>query len=291
MIRKFVIVAALAAMAAGVYAYEWDNVGPDKRLGGRMISAGYLRGKVVLLDRRDYTDPANAETIRQLQTLWATYKSKSFILLASQHGFATKTKMEETLKKLGVTYPVYQDAKLTKPGASEEDLEIMKKAFEDDRPSIVILDSTCQRKLYNGRDARAAQGVVGSAILAASVPMAPKQYNFLLDWELKHLPGRAYLRLKEYRSKFPKDAARYASDFESLSGRDEIKKLAKLVELSRQVKDRDVSSKAAQRLTPEILQTATEKYAPLKQSADPLVAQEAKNALADIKFSEATLGK
>ena len=278
-------------MATGVYAYEWDNVGPDKRLGGRMISAGYLRGKVVLLDRRDYTDPANEEVIRKLQTLWATYKSKAFIVLASQHGFASKSKMESTLKKLGVTYPVYQDARLTKPGASEEDLEIMKKAFEDERPSIVILDSTCQRKLYNGRDVHAAQGVVGSAILAASTPMAPKQYNFLLDWELNHLPGRAYIRLKEYREKFPKDAAKYASDWQSLASRDEVKKLAKLVELSRLVKDRDLASKSAQRLTPEVLQNATEKYASLKQSSDPLVAQEAKNALADIKFCEATLGK
>lgn len=291
MIKKFVTVAILAAMTAGVYAYEWDNVGPDKRLGGRMISAGYLRGKVVLLDRRDYTDPANAETIRQLQTLWATYKSKSFIVLASQHGYASKSKVEATLAKLGVTYPVYLDARLTKPGASAEDLEIMQKAFEDERPSIVILDSTCRRKLYNGRDVHAAQGVVGSAILAASTPMAPKQYEFLLDWELKNLPGKAYLRLKEYRTKFPKDAAKYASDWEALSAREEVKKLAKLVELSRQVKDRDLASKSAQRLTPEILQTAMEKYAPLKQSADPFVAQEAKNALADIKFSEATLGK
>ena len=66
MLRKVMMAAALAALVAGAPAYEWDNVGPDSRLGGRMISAGYLRGKVVLLDRRDYTDPANAEAIRQL---------------------------------------------------------------------------------------------------------------------------------------------------------------------------------------------------------------------------------
>lgn len=291
MFKKFVIIAAVAAMALGAYAYEWDNVGPDRRLGGRMISAGYLRGKVVLLDRRDYTDPANVETIRQLQTLWAAYKSKPFILLASQHGSAGKARVEEALKKLGVTYPVYQDARLTKPDATEDELEVMAKAFADERPSLVILDSTCRRKLYSGRDVHVAQGVVGSAILSASVPMSPKQYDFLLDWELKHLPGRAYIRLKEYRAKLPQDAAKYAADWEALTARDEVRKLAKLVELSRLIKDRDVASASAQRLTPEVLQDTMKKYAPLKQSEDALVAQEAKNALADIKFSAATLGK
>ena len=276
-------------MAAGGYAYEWDNVGPDNRLGGRMISAGYLRGKVVLLDRRDYTDPANAEAIRQLQALWATYKMKPFILLGSQHGTASKAKMDATLKKLGVTFPVYQDARLRKPGASKDDLEAMERIFEDERPLIQILDSTCRKKLYNGRDVRGAQGVVGSALLATSSPMTAKQYEYLLDYELVNLPGRGYLRLKEYRDRFPKESAKYAEAWKSLSAREEIKKLARLVELSRLVKDRDLASKSSRRITPEVLENAMEKYAPLKQSEDKFVAQEAKNALADFKFCAATL--
>ena len=71
----------------------------------------------------------------------------------------------------------------------------------------------------------------------------------------------------------------------------EIKRLAKLVELSRLVKDRDRSSKKSARITPEILEKAIEKYIDLKQSDNPNVAQEAKNAIADIKWSEATLPK
>ena len=289
MLRKFMMAAAWAALVAGAPAYEWDNVGPDSRLGGRMISAGYLRGKVVLLDRRDYTDPANAEAIRQLQAIWATYKMKPFILLGSQNGPAGKAKVEETLRKLGVTFPVYRDARLRKPGASKEDLEAMERIFEDPRPLIQILDSGCRRKVYNGRDVHAAQGVVGSALLATSSPMTPKQFDYLLDYEIKSLPGRAYLRLKEYRGRFPKDAAKYAQAWEELSARDEVRKLAKLVELSRLVKDRDLAAKSSQRITPEVLATAMEKYAPLKQSADAFVVQEAKNALADLKFCAAAL--
>ena len=40
-----------------------------------------------------------------------------------------------------------------------------------------------------------------------------------------------------------------------------------------------------------MLEKAIEKYAELKQSKNPNIAQEAKNALADIKWSEATLTK
>ena len=278
MLRKFMMAAALAALVAGAPAYEWDNVGPDSRLGGRMISAGYLRGKVVLLDRRDYTDPANAEAIRQLQAIWATYKMKPFILLGSQNGPAGKAKVEETLRKLGVTFPVYRDARLRKPGASKEDLEAMERIFEDPRPLIQILDSGCRRKVYNGRDVHAAQGVVGSALLATSSPMTP----------ISRTSGQGIV-LRVLRGRFPKDAAKYAQAWEELSARDEVRKLAKLVELSRLVKDRDLAAKSSQRITPEVLATAMEKYAPLKQSADAFVVQEAKNALADLKFCAAAL--
>ena len=136
---------------------------------------------------------------------------------------------------------------------------------------------------------RGAQGVVGSALLATSSPMTAKQYEYLLDYELVNLPGRGYLRLKEYRDRFPKESAKYAEAWKSLSAREEIKKLARLVELSRLVKDRDLASKSSQRITPEVLENAMEKYAPLKQSEDKFVAQEAKNALADFKFCAATL--
>lgn len=292
LIRGGVVLALVLGFVMPAFAaYEWENVGTDDKLGGRMISAGYLRGKVVLLDRRDYGDPANKEAIAQLQTLWATYKSKPFILLGSQHGTSSRARVEAALKKLGVTFPVYNDAWLQKVDPTENERETIKAMREDDKPSLCVVDSTGQRKLYTGRDPRAAQGVVGSALMSASTPMSPKQYDFLLNYELKMLPGRGYLRLKEYRTRFPQDAAKFDSVWNDFSSRAEVKKLAKLVELSRLVKDRDTASAQAQRITPDVLKNAQDKYASLKQSEDPAVAQEAKNALADMKFAEASLRK
>lgn len=292
MLRKMILTVALAAaMTLASAAYEWENIKPEAKLGGRMISAGYLRGKVVLLDRRDYGSMTQAAAIKQLQSIWATYKTKPFVLVGSHHGSSSKEQVEETLKKLGVTYPVYNDVRLVKPDATEQELEVMKAAWEKPEPSITIVDSTLRRKLYVGKDDRASQGVVGSALMAVSTPPGAKQYQFLLDYEIEKLPGRAFLRLKEFRERFPKEAAKYAADWERMSEDNEIKKLAKLVELSRLVKDRDRTTKTSQKITPEVLEKAIEKYSELKQSKNPNIAQEAKNALADIKWSEATLPK
>ena len=288
MLKKIILVAALAAWGT-VGAYEWLNISPETRIGGRMISPGYLRGKVVLLDRRDYGDPKQANAIKQLQSVWATYKTKPFVLVGGHHGSSSKAKVEEAIKKLGVTFPVYDDVRFIKPDATPEEKEAMEQTWALEKPLLTIFDSTFRKKLYYGYDERAAQGVVGSAIMAAARPMAAKQWKFLLDWEVENLPGKAYSRLKEFRSQFPKDAAKYDSFWDRARDNDDIKRLAKLVELSRCVKDRDEASASAKRVTPEILEKAIEKYSDLKQNADPNIAQEAKNALADIKWSASSL--
>ena len=163
------------------------------------------------------------------------------------------------------------------------------KVFEDKTPVICIFDSTFRKRLYYGRDDHAAQGVIPSALLAASRPMTARQFQFLLDWEVENLPGKAYLRMKEFREQFPGDASKYSAFWEKASGDDDIKRLAKLVELSRLVKDRDENAKTKHRITPEVLEKTIEKYSDLKQNANPAVAQEAKNALADMKFAASTL--
>ncbi len=271
----FLVALALAGPFARA-AYEWENVGADDRLGGRMISAGYLRGKVVVLDRRDYGDASreNCERIRQLQTLWATYKTKPFIVLGGHCGEADAKRVGVLLKKLGVTYPVYADARADGPDAA---------------PRISVFDSTFRRRLYRGEDPRAAGGVAGSALMGASSPMTAKQYGFLLDYEIEKLPGRAYLRLKEFRSRFPDAARGYDAAWKKLSDDADVKRLARLGELSRLVKDRNVADTKAQRLTPAILEKTIEKYEDLKRHENLFMAQEAKNALADIKWSAATL--
>ena len=70
-----------------------------------------------------------------------------------------------------------------------------------------------------------------------------------------------------------------------------MKKLARLVELARQVKDRDAAAQSAQRLSPAAAERAAEKFASLKESLNENIVQEAKNALADIKWAAASPAK
>lgn len=290
MIRHILIVAGLALWAGlAVQAYEWRNVGPESRIGGRMTSAGYMKGKVVLVDHRDYGDPANAEAIRQLQAIWASYKSKPFVLVGGHHGASSREKVAAAIKKLGVTYPVYADVCYEKPDATPEELEAITNFWASEKNFLVIVDATCRRRIYTGTDVHAAQGVVGSAIMGATRPMVPKQWEFLLDWEVANLPAHAYLRLRDFRDRYPQEAAKYSAFWAKASESETIRKLAKLVELAREVKDRDPNSKKVQRLTPEMLAKAIEKYSDLAKDEDPNIAQEAKNSLADLKWSAADL--
>ena len=106
MCRKTILTVALvAATTVASAAYEWENIKPEAKLGGRMMSAGYLRGKVVLLDRRDYGSMSQAAAIKQLQSIWATYKTKPFVVLGSHHGSFDR-KRTASAKRIH-QYPVF----------------------------------------------------------------------------------------------------------------------------------------------------------------------------------------
>lgn len=278
----------LAAYAAVSGAYEWSNLTPEKRLGGRMVSAGYLRGKVVVLDCRDYGDKANFPAIRELQQLWACYKTKPFVIVGSHRGTGSPKRMAAILDRLGVTYPVYAEAEL-------------KGVSDGATAKTFVIDSTGSLRLYGGSDVRTAGGVVGNAIFSTTNPSAAKQWKRLLDYETENLPGQAMLRMKsllaqkdcleDVRRSCPGDLRRWEAAYEKAKGDDEIGRLAKLVESARLVKDRDPDSKSGQKVTKAGVEKIVSKFESLKTSANAAVAQEAKNAIADLMFVSATLQK
>ncbi len=285
MLTRLCTFAALLLLGGGAFAFEWENLTPENRLGGRMVSPGYLRGKIVVLDCRDYGSKESVEAIKALQTLWSTYKTKPFVVVGSHTGKASAKRVAALMEKFDITYPVYANASLSgaPKGASP----------------VRVIDSTGTRVMYSGGDPRAASGVVGTAIFATRMPSGAKQWRYLLDWEIANLPGQAYLRLKAYRAdrearaemkrSFPEDAARYEEAFAKFSKSKEIKRLSKLVELSRLVKDRDTASSAGKRVTKASIEKMIAKNESLKKSENPAVVQEAKNAIADLQFAAATI--
>ena len=266
--------ALAAGVAAAAHAVEWRNAEPEARLGGRMISAGYLRGKVVLVDCRDYGQKANLAAMKSMQAIWAAYKSKPFVLVGSHTGAASDRKIGLVMEKVGLTYPIYRNF-----------------GGEGVGGGISVFDETGKR-YYSGPDYKAAQGVVGQLLMSMAAPHTEKEWTHYLDWEVRHTPGNAYLRLKEFAKQFPAEAKeRYGEDMKRLSASEDVRTLARLVEAARLVKDRDTASAGAQKMTKYKVNELIRKYTPLKESNDPDVVQEAKNALAELAWVRASLAK
>ena len=273
------------------FGVEWMNVVPDSRVGGRMASCGYLKGKVVLLDVRDYSENAEAVMMKQIQDVWAAYKSKQFVALGSHVGSSgSKEAAGNLIKSLRLTYSIYSDVAVKNDEGAIEDLQ----------RGVYVFDSTGKR-LYFGKDPRQAMGIVGSAIFAESIPSSTAGWKAVLDYEIANLPGQAYLRIRDLKNhkdvlkklskEYPDDVKRYAATWREYGENSEVKKLAKLVETTRLIKDRDKNSRASKRLSAATLENLIKQYSVLTQSANPLIAQEAKNSLADLKFVKAELGR
>lgn len=279
-------------MVAGAgFGVEWMNVVPDSRVGGRMASCGYLKGKVVLLDVRDYSENAEAAMMKQIQDVWAAYKSKQFVALGSHVGSSgSKEAAGNLIKSLHLTYSIYSDVAVKNDEGALEDLQ----------RGVYVFDSTGKR-LYFGKDPRQAMGIVGSAIFAESIPASTAGWKAVLDYEIANLPGQAYLRIRDLKNhkdvlkklskEYPADVKRYAATWREYGENSEVKKLAKLVETTRLIKDRDKNSRASKRLSAATLENLIKQYSVLTQSENPLIAQEAKNSLADLKFVKAELGR
>jgi hypothetical protein len=74
-----------------------------------------------------------------------------------------------------------------------------------------------------------------------------------------------------------------------MSNDEDILKLAKLEALANQAKNRDFSDNKAKKLSAAKLEKVLDVFSYLKMSSDPLVAQEAKNSLAEIMWALASV--
>jgi len=301
--KRALSILAVSLVVLQAAAREWDGVRPENRIGGRMASDGYLRGKVVLFDRRDYSDPSAAEDLRKLQSIWSAYKSKQFVLIGCHEGTADTNRVRRAIEKLGITYPVYKSVRIIedRAPAGPDGVQPPPTPVADDNSRVIrVYDATLNRLVYNGKSCSEAQGVAGTAIFAAKRPSRSDNWKMLLDYELKFLPGQAYWRLKSLleenddafvriKKKFPLDAKRYETLWKTISKNPEIKKLADLVSASQKCKDRDPKDRKMSRLRPSHIDTLISRYSDLKKSSDPFVVQEAKNAIADLMFVKAEL--
>ena len=270
-----------AAAAFAARPLEWQNLDAAHHLAGRMASSGYLRGKVVYVDCRDYGDEGSAEAIRRMEEAWQTFKMKPFVMIGSHRGAAGAEKIKQIAKTLGLSYPIYADAGVAR-SPEQEEADTQKVGF------VYVVECT-GRIVYRGKDDRRAFGVVASALMAMSSPQSPKQWKHYIDFDIDVLPGRAVIELEEYRRAFPKESQTYDAVWRKFNDDPEIMRVAKLERLTRQAKDYDFKDTSARRLSAEKVKQAIAAYSDLKTSKNPAVAQEAKNCIAELTWTAAML--
>ena len=272
---------AVSLAAPEVKPVEWENVDPAHHLAGRMASAGYLRGKVVLLDYRDYGDKSGVDAMRRMEEVWQTFKMKPFVLIGSHRGTATAEKIKRIAEGLKLTFPIYKEADVVRT-------EEQKKTDPEHIGFMYIIGGT-GRILYCGKDDRRAAGVIASALISMRSPTTVKQWKHYIDYDINVLPGKALLEIEEFRKSFPKEGAAYDEVWEKFSADSDIKRVSKLERLAHMAKDYDLKDPNAKKLSAEKIELAIEKASDLKNSENPLVAQEAKNCIADLTWTLAVL--
>lgn len=257
-------------------AVGWSGLEPENQIGGRKLSEGYMQGKVALVCRWESKSEAGRDALVRLQQVWQSYKSKPFVLLGSciDGGASAKSFVEGK----GITFPVYSGAGLSE-GAP---------AYEK-KPYFYLVDAS-GRLSYKGTDERRAEEAVVIALTNYASPPDAAYWKRLIDSEVDVLPGRAYLHMVEFRKRFPAEGAAYDERFKEFKSRSEVVKLAQLEAFSEKAKDFDPHA-GKQKLGALLskISTTMRVYEAFKGHGDPLVVQEAKNCLADLKWAEIAL--
>lgn len=258
------VVKGLAAMSAAVMvaanawsAVEWKNIDDEHKLGGRKLSAGYLQGRVVLVSR-------DASQSQRMEAIWDSFKTRSFALIG-----AFQSAVE------GVNFSQYREAGL----ASEA----------PDTPIYVV--DAMGKVIYKGESDREASEAVVTAITDLESPRNANQFKRFLDWEIENLPGAATIRFAEFKKRFPKDSSikDYEAKIRELSKLQGMGELVKLIETSRKVRNYLPKNNVERKRLPSKISSHIRKSSKLKEAADPRVAQEAKNAIADLVWTMKSL--
>jgi len=278
---RSVILTVLLILSGAGGAVEWKCLDSAHHLGGRKASEGYLQGKVVLVCRWSPDNAASREMLLRLEEIWQGFKTKPFVVLGgSCEGHGTTDEAKRVVAESEVTFPVYAGAAL---GVGEP-------AFTK-LPFLYAADET-GKVVYLGKEDRNATQAIVMALTDMESPRDLKQWKRFLDFELEALPGRAYLRADEFRKKYPEAAKEYLAKFKALTSVPDVKKLSELVAFSRKAKDMrtfDAKTEAKKQKFAKMIESAIVKYGSLVDSKDPRVVQEAKNALADLKWTHAAL--
>jgi hypothetical protein len=250
------------------------SIDASKRVSGRMASTGYLRGKIVLLADMDFADASYLEEFKSLQEIWNAYKSKNFVLIGSYRG-DSRQKARVLLTENNFTFPVYED--------------ILLEGNKKPSRGIYVFDIG-GNVVFSGENSKHARAAAGAQIISSRVYTTVESYKKHIDLFLEILPGKAFNVLTRFKKDFPAEFSQYAQTYKDLAADENIVKLAKLEKICRQALDYDPATRRGKKpLSRERIGEVMQFYESLTTNKTDVIAQEAKNCIAELKWLQCTL--
>lgn len=277
--KSFLIMGVLL-LAACAWAGGWGNVDAEHYLGGRKASSGYLQGKVVLVCAWKAADERAAdELLPALEEVWTSFKTKQFAILAAPvcEGGDDEAAVRRQLERHGVSCSAYRNAGFEgMPGIGS-------------LPCICVVDET-GKIVYRGRKTHNATQAVVTALTDIESPRNLAQWRRYLDYELENEPCHACLRLKVFRERFPQEAQAYAAAARELAAIPNLKAMVDFIAFAKKAKDPPIFSPeegAKKRQYQELVKSMVSNGETMKSHPDARIAREVRNALADLKWTQA----
>jgi len=229
-------------------------------------------GKAVMVCRWGSNSQPSCEFLANLEQTWKCYRAKPFVLIGSHQsscGSADAAKAFAEQNKL--TFPVYADVELAEGAPADGGV-----------PFFYFVDET-GNVTHQGCDEHKMSVFLAELLAEIEVPKDVEQWKRFLDFELKTIPGRGFLRLEAFRKKCPAESKAYEAEYKRLKNT-EVKKLAALVDFAKQVRECDPNDKKLKsKINFATIGKTMHQYEALAKSKNALVAQEAENALKDLE--------
>lgn len=127
----------------------WRGLEESNRISGSRLTGRSLNGKVVLVYVWSADEIESARLLHRMEQIWASFKHKPFVLLASHRGDDLES-AKKIQKKKKLSFPFYRDA-----GFVNEKLY-------NSYPFIYVVDGS-GKLVYHGRSDRVATEVVVDA--------------------------------------------------------------------------------------------------------------------------------
>lgn len=281
LIRRVLVLTLSAAVLFAPVAeasVAWRNLDEAHYLSGRRTSEGYLVGKVVLVDRWGLRCPPCRKLLPLLEQHWQTFRNQDFVLIGGHcSGWGSAAGVRDFAREQGLTYSIYEEAGLLKNEPNFNGI-----------PFLYVVDPW-GKVIFRGRNDRLAVDYIVGALAKWESPATPQDWKNCIEFEIDNLPAHAILRFDGFKRKFPLEAANYETRIRALGRLTGMADLVRLVKIARRVREyRPKDDADLNKLRSRISETIS-KYSHLKESDDPQISREAKNAIADLQWMQAEL--